>query len=205
MLPHTVGYGQEDSMDEQAPNNNQQKRKEKKEKFKEPKIKWKKSKARDLLYKDLVDGNIPRQALDEHGRSTKRLEDIFQMHQEYKLYDREKFSGRLSNLRKVYDECMFRADMAQEAFDKYRENHQPSLFSHKGYPEWQGSEAQRLLLIDIEKGKHTEMSKTDLHESNQEYYENFPLDAFRDKVYQELGTAKYLHTCRERGKLHVAS
>ncbi len=67
------------------------------------------------------------------------------------------------------------------------------------------SEAQRLLKLDIEAGKHTEMSKTDLHESKIEYYENYPLDAFRDKIYQELRTAKYLHTCRERGVLHVAS
>jgi hypothetical protein len=192
-------------MDKQIPTNDNQQKRKPKETFKEPKIKWGKSKARDLLYKDLVDGNIPRQAVDEHGRSTMRLEDIFQMHPEYKLYDREKLSSRLSNLRKMFDECMLRAEIDQEAFEKYRQNHQPSLFSHKGYPEWQGSEAQRLLKLDIEAGKHTQMSKTDLHESNIEYYENFPLDVFRDKVYQEIRTGKYLYTCLERGKLHVAS
>jgi hypothetical protein len=185
--------------DEQAPN------KKRKEKFKEPKIKWAKSKARGLLFKDLRDGNIPREALDEHKKSTMKLEDIFQMHPEYKLYDRTKFSGRLSELRRVYDELMFRAEIDQEAFDQYGRNHQPSLFSHKGYPEWQGSEAQILLKGDIEEGKHTRMSKSDLHESNSEYYENYPLGAFRDKLDQELRTAKYLHTCREKGKLHVAS
>jgi hypothetical protein len=191
--------------DEQAPNNNQQQRNKPKEKFKEPKIRWGKSKARDLLFKDLVDRKIPRQAVDEHNKSTMKLETIFQMHPEYKLYDRTKFSGRLSDLRRIYDEFMFRAEIDQEAFEHFRDNHQPSLFSHKGYPEWQGSEAQRLLKLDIEAGKHTRMSKTDLHDSNREYYENYPLDTFRDKVYQELRTAKYLHTCREMGKLHVAS
>jgi hypothetical protein len=59
---------------EQAPNNNQQKRKPKaKEKFKEPKIKWGKSKARDLLFQDLVDRKIPRQAVNEHNKSIFRL------------------------------------------------------------------------------------------------------------------------------------
>jgi hypothetical protein len=83
---------------------------------------------------------------------------------------------------------------------------EPSLFFHKGHPEWQGSEAQKLLKLDMEAGKHARMSKTDLHESNIECYEKFPLDAFRDKVCQELRTtAKHLHTCRERGELHVAS
>jgi hypothetical protein len=90
-------------MDEQPPNNNQ---------FKKPKIKWGKSKARDLLYKDLVDGNIPRQAVDEHGQSTMRLKDIFQMHPEYKLSDRGMCSLRLSNLQKMDDKCMLCAEIA---------------------------------------------------------------------------------------------
>jgi hypothetical protein len=36
-------------------------------------------------------------------------------------------------------------------------------------------------------------------------HENFLLDAFRDKVCQELRTAKHLHTCRERGEPRAAS
>jgi hypothetical protein len=32
-----------------------------------------------------------------------------------------------------------------------------------------------------------------------EYYNESPLDAFRSKLYQELSTAKYLHTLKERG------
>jgi hypothetical protein len=140
------------------------------------------------------------------GMNKMKVEDIFQMHPEYKLYDREKFTSRLStNLQKVYDKLMVRVEIDQEAFEKYHKNHQPSLFSHKDYPEWQGSEAQRLLKLDIVAGKHTRMSKTNLHELNIEYYKNFPLDAFCDKVYQEIRTGEYLHTCREMGKLHVAS
>jgi hypothetical protein len=45
--------GGDERREEQAPNN------KRKEKFKEPKIKWGKSKARGLLFKDLVDRNIP--------------------------------------------------------------------------------------------------------------------------------------------------
>jgi hypothetical protein len=52
---------------EQAPNNNQQKRKPK------AKEKWGKSKARDLLFQDLVDRKIPRQAVNEHNKSIFRL------------------------------------------------------------------------------------------------------------------------------------
>ena len=32
------------------------------------------------------------------------------------------------------------------------------------------------------------------------FFTNFSLSVFREKVYQELGTAKYLHTLEIRGK-----
>ena len=95
--------------------------------------------------------------------------------------------------------------MDVEAFDNYRRNHQPSLFSHHGYPEWQGSEAQRLLKINLEGKKKDTMSKMDLWDSTPEFHEHFRLKAFRDKINQEIRTAKYLHSIRERGKLHVES
>jgi hypothetical protein len=45
----------------------------------------------------------------------------------------------------------------------------------------------------------TMMIRMDLYGSRPEYYENFPLDAFRDKVNQEIRTAKYLYTLKIRG------
>jgi hypothetical protein len=96
-------------------------------------------------------------------------------------------------------------DMDIVAFNNYRRNHQPPLFSHHGYPEWQGSEPQRLLKIDLKAKKQDAMAKMDLWDSKPEFYENFPLNVFRDKINQEIQTAKYLHTCREQGKLHVAT
>jgi hypothetical protein len=47
---------------------------------------------------------------------------------------------------------------------------------------------------DLEAGLHKTMSRMDLYGSQSAYYENFPLNAFRDKVNQEIGTAKYLYT-----------
>jgi hypothetical protein len=40
----------------------------------------------------------------------------------------------------------------------------------------------------------------DLHGSCPEYNENFPPNAFRDKLNQEIWTAKYLYTLKIRGK-----
>ena len=38
------------------------------ENFKEPDVKWKESKAKRLLYKDLVDGEVPMEATGADGR-----------------------------------------------------------------------------------------------------------------------------------------
>jgi hypothetical protein len=65
-------------------------------------------------------------------------------------------------------------------------SHDISLFSHKGYVQWQGSDAQELLLLDIETNKHVTMRKRDLYGSRPEYYNHFPLKAFRDFLNQEV-------------------
>ena len=88
----------------------------------------------------------------------------------------------------------------QEALDNIVANHPPSFHSHKGYIHWQYSEAQELLKEDLEAELHKTMSRMDLYGSRSEYHENFPLKAFRDKVNQEIRTAKYLHTLEVRGK-----
>jgi hypothetical protein len=152
--------------EQQPPNNINQDQEPRAGSFKEPKIKWKDSNARHTLYQKPTDGNIPRDAKDSNGCfMVPLLKYIYNMHEEYKLYNPKKFSSCLSNLRTQYHECMMRDAMDVQAFNNYRRNHQPSLFSHHGYPEWQGSEAQRLLKIDLEAKKEDIMSKMDLWNS----------------------------------------
>jgi hypothetical protein len=79
------------------------------------------------------------------------------------------------------------------------------MYSHKGYMQWQGSDAQKPAIEEIKQGLHESMAKIDLWQERNVYYENFPLKEWRDKLNQEIGTAKYLHTLRVRGKLHKAS
>jgi hypothetical protein len=162
----------------------------------EPKIKWKKSKARSLLCKDVKDGVVT---------STMALKDIYKMHPEYSCYHYEKFSARLSAIRKSIRDLDGRAKDDEIAFKKYTQNHPVSIYSHGGYPEWQNSVAQENLQEDIDDGLHISMKKSDLHASRPEYYEQFPLPVFRDKIEQELGTAKYLFTLKEKGKQHKSS
>ena len=58
---------------------------------------------------------------------------------------------------------------------------------------------------DIAENLHVTMVKQGLYGLRPEYYENFPLKDFRDKIYQEVRTTKYLHTINVKGKRHKAS
>jgi hypothetical protein len=40
---------------------------EEEKKFKEPKVKWKKSKAKSLLYKDIIEGRVPPDTVGPKG------------------------------------------------------------------------------------------------------------------------------------------
>jgi hypothetical protein len=65
--------------------------------------------------------------------------------------------------------------------------------------------SQELLKQDIEEKLHEMMGKKELWLFRSECHLNFPLGVFRDKIYQEIGTAKYLYTCKEKGNFHQAS
>ena len=71
--------------------------------------------------------------------------------------------------------------------------------------QWQGSEAQELAKNNISENSHVTMGKQGFYGLRPEYYENFPLKDFRDKIYQEVRTTKYLHTINVKGKRHKIS
>lgn len=174
-------------------------------------IPWKDSVAKRMLYRDIRKGLVPKEARDEHNRSTMPLKDIYNMHpEEYHKYDYKKFSGRLSSLRKTVREKNLRAKDDQAAFDLFVTNHNVSMFSSKGYTQWQGSDAQKKAKKDIddgklEKGHPNYVGYRALFSEKREYHEHFPFPAFRDKMRQEIKTGKYLHTLKVKGKQHQSS
>ena len=170
--------------------------------FQEPNIPWRKSRARKILYTDIKEGRVPRSAKDENGRRTTDIKTVYLMHPEYALWDYNKFSSRLAGVRKIIGGKDARAQDDQNVFDLFVENNEIHSFSRKGYIQWKGSESQRLLKKDIQDGivRQYGSRKKDLWLSRPEYHLEFPLDAFRDKIKQEIGTAKYLHTLKVKGK-----
>ena len=148
-----------------------------------------------------------------------KLKDIYDMHPEYAEYEYSKFSSRVSGVRKIIQECVGQAAVDLEAFNNFKANNPVSQFSHKGYEQWQGLDAQEYLKEDIDQFlKDLELLKEkkkknvlenikekrsfpykELWGSRRAYYEHFPLDVFHDKVKQEIRISKYLYTIGERG------
>ncbi|KAG7350069.1 hypothetical protein IV203_012666 [Nitzschia inconspicua] len=145
--------------------------------FKEPKMKWRKSKAKRILYNALLEGIIP---VDDKNFQQMSLEDVYSIDPELALYDYSKLKNRLNRLRNKILELDRRADDDLIAFNNYKKNHKPSLFSHKGFIQWQGSSAQEHLWDDLEDYvKDPSMKPMELWKSRPEYMNEFPLDAFQ--------------------------
>ena len=66
--------------------------------FQELKIKWKKSEAKKILYKLILDGVVS----DEAEDSTMSLLDIYNLEEEFSKYDYAKFLSHLSSLQKRF-------------------------------------------------------------------------------------------------------
>ena len=157
----------------------------------EPKIKWQNSKAKDLLVQKLISGEITEEWSPE---------EVYRSISELSKYKFSLFAARLKRLRASVAESKSRAAEDDEAFCDFMSRSEPSLFSHKGYIQWQGSESQTLLQQDIHDNKHITQSKFQLWMSRSEYHESFPLTTFRSKIDQEIRTAKYIHTLKVKGK-----
>jgi hypothetical protein len=185
---------------------NQKDGKKEKRKFVEPKINWRKSKAKLLLHQDVKEGRVPleRDEVNKHGDPIS-LKEVYALHPEYAEYDYEKFSLRLSSIRKTVKEHNHHVKMDQSAFSNFVAAHPPSLYSAKGYIQWQGSKAKKQLKDDLRDNLHKSMGKKKLWGYRPVYYEDFPLEAFRQKLDQMIRTNKYMYKPKVKGKQHKSS
>lgn len=109
------------------------------------------------------------------------------------------FKRRLLALRKQVSDGKDRASADLRRFEQAKKNHPPPTRNHRDEPQWNGSEAQRLLKMDMDNKKHFDLKPEYLWESRPEYGE-FYLSTFRDHLWQEHKTRKYLYTLKFRAK-----
>jgi hypothetical protein len=157
--------------------------------FDEELISWEDSDARKLLYKDLSEGAIPLNGTEADAAL------IYKMRDDYAKYDESMFAARLASLRDVVRKAMKRKQKDKEAFDKFVKNNGVSRLTFSGLPQWKSSNARALILAAIKDREHEKFDFRKMYTEEAEFHE-FPFEYWRDRVKQEIGTAKYVHTLK---------
>jgi len=153
---------------------------------------WQYSYAKKLLTEDLLSGKIP---LDSESMTP---QEAYLQRPEYADSDPnyKRFPNRLRALREQLLSKNDRADADREAFLHDRKLHPKPARNHRGELRWEGSEAERLLRLDMDAGKHETMTPMQLHQSRKEYNdedEGYPLKVFREHIHQEVRCRKFQH------------
>lgn len=127
----------------------------------------------------------------------------------YSTYDYDRFEKRLSDVRDIARKAAIRAEEDEAALAMFVQNHEVSTHSHKGYIQWQGSEAQSAALKDLAEETFDLAAGSGgfraMYNSDPVYFEEFPFEVFCDKIRQEIKTAKYIKQLKREGKYHKAS
>ena len=138
---------------------------------------WPHSAAKKLLIQDIKDGIVGSVDSGLHPSQ------VYVMRPEYADYDYSRFVGYLYDLQLVYDDLRHLAHVDDQALA--HDLAIPGLRKNsRGYPNWQDSEAERLLKKDIDDGLDLVMQPKELHSKRPEYAV-YPLDVFRNHIYQE--------------------
>ena len=104
-------------------------------------------------------------------------------------YDRTRFKARLDPLRQIVGKLKRWSDFDADALAQDRTKHPAPNQDIHGEPRWDGSEAQRLLKLDIDHGNHVGKKPREIHASKEEY-KAFGLTKFRKHLDQEIESRK---------------
>ena len=154
----------------------------------EPAIDWANSAAKKFLKDAFKQGLIPlRYMAKEGGPGPRYIWDTFCVGTPpfNRMQYGNGFTTRLSGVRNDQLLKIKRKDLDQKAFDNFRMIHPRPTHDHNGVPLWDdGSDAQRLLKEDMEKGEYVKLKPKDFWLSRTEF-QVYELRVFRDHIYQE--------------------
>jgi hypothetical protein len=88
-----------------------------------------------------------------------------------------------------------RADNDHEAFLAFNKNHPRPTHNYRGEPQWDGSDAQRLLKEDVVAGVHLNYSTPSELRLSRPEYQVYGVDVFRAHLHQEKRLRKYYNFC----------
>lgn len=151
-----------------------------------PRNDWKNSNAKKLLYDDLMSGKIPLTS------SEMPPAEVYLQREEFSEFEYGRFRDRLRDLRRqiAQQNACAASESASLAHD--RQIHPKKPFNYRGEPRWEGSDAERLLRLDMDQGKHKKAKPLELYTSRKEYFESYPLRVFRGHIDQEERRRKFV-------------
>ena len=164
----------------------------------EPDVPWQDSAAKSLLFEDLMNGDVPLEA----GNGGPTARQIYESRPEFIEYHWSKFTTRLGALCKFVKERLDRAKDDEECYLNYIHNHEPATHDASGEPVWEGSDAQRLLKLDMDANYLDNHTIRDLFYHRDEYSRNFTYRKFYKHVHQEIRLRKYENFLELKAKKH---
>lgn len=160
---------------------------------KEVHIDWKNSAAKQVLKDYFKQKTIPLNYCDKHGVGFRYIWDTYcKNHPAFVGMEcDETFNRRLRSVRDDYVRKDERAEKDLDAFLTFIKNHPRPSHNHRGEPQWDGSDAQRLLKEDMAIRKNLQYAKpSDFHDSRPEYG-FYGKDCFRQHIHQEKRLIKF--------------
>lgn len=147
--------------------------------------KWSESLAYDYLYKLVSSPDFPtKDQIKPKQVYLKYCKDRDEF-KDYQDYTALKFAGKLNDIRDKIEQRIGRAkeDAAFLAHDRLV--YPQPTHDTAGRPMWQKSKAQELLRQDIKDGTADSMKPRLLFDTREEYYNDYTLDFFRERIYKE--------------------
>lgn len=137
--------------------------------------------AKPILEKDILEGRVP---------GTMEAKDVRALRPEYQGVKAENFKTNLKALRARLKKNKITSSWELAELRKDQGNHPRPDTNCRGEPQWDKSDAQRLLRQDVSEGKHLEMKPQQLYNTRNEY-KMFTLKTFGEHVPQEVRHVKF--------------
>ena len=146
---------------------------------------WRSSVVRRLLEQDLLSGAIPLTNAEMPPL------EVYNFRPEFAQIPYDSFPRRLKALRVQCGAKLNRSTVDAAAYNNDRRFDYQATFVALGLPRWDGSDAERLLKIDITNALHEQMAPKELYISRNEY-QVFTLKVFRGHIHQEVKRRKFI-------------
>ena len=160
-------------------------------------IDWRNSEPRAILIEDLVGGIL---SLDDDEIPAQVAWDTTYKHlAEFANVPFEQFQARLKDHREQVEGDLGRAYQERNNYFHDRALFPRKLTNHRGEPIFDLHPAKMLLRSDVAEGKHKVMKPLLLWQSRVEY-QQFRLEIFRHRIYQEVRRVKFNYWLNEQRK-----